>query len=178
MRQATIDRQRLEQFNRYWEALYKVVPEARKKAVEAMGTAVLRELDLQIQAADLEGDAKGTVTSWQELRVGSKGGYAAVTPQKDTAPPKGKEKQHTWNGKAVTKKQVTGWLERGHGARRPGAGSDRMWNRTGRSGVNQATGRRYVKGRQFYSWTRSKATDIALRAADGVLSEIADEVDY
>ena len=174
MRQATIDRQRLEQFNRYWEALYKVVPEARKKAVEAMGTAVLRELDVQIQAADLEGDAKGTVTSWQELRVGSKGGYAAVTPQKDTAPPKGKEKQHTWNGKAVTKKQVTGWLERGHGVRQPAPGSDRRW-RTLKSKTNDRTGLNHVEGRRFYSWARLKALDRALEAANEALEVFAEE---
>lgn len=36
----------------------------------------------------------------------------------------------------------------------------------------------YVKGRQFYSWTKAKALELALKAADRVLSRIADEVDY
>ena len=175
---AWLERQKLERFYRYWEELYAVVPEARAKAVEAMGEAVLKELGVQIQAADLESGAKGTVKSWQELRLGDKGGYAAVSPRGQTAAPKAGEKQHTWRGEAVTQRQVTKWLEKGHGARKPGAGSQRMFNRLGRGGIVRRSERTYVKGRQFYSWTRLNAVSIAVKAADRALSAIADEVDY
>ena len=121
---------------------------------------------------------KGTVRTWQELRVGSKGGYAALSPGKGTAQPRVEETQHTWKGKPVSKKQVTRWLERGHGTRRPAAGSSRSWNQAGRAGVTRASAAGYVKGRQFYSWTKAKALELALKAADRVLSRIADEVDY
>lgn len=168
-----IDRQRLDQFNRYWEKVYQKVPEARAQAVKAMGEAVLQELGHQIQASDLQSGAKGSVRDWQEIRLGSKGGYAALSPRKGIK--KGKQ---TWKGKAVTMKQVTGWLERGHGARKPAPGNLRRWSRYTRSGLNIRTGTRFIRGRQFYSRTRLKATDIAVRAADKVLSKLYDDVEW
>lgn len=175
---ARMDRARLERFNRFWEELLQAVPDARRQAVEEAGEAVQRELNTQIGAAELADGAKGTVRTWQELRVGSKGGYASLSPGKGTAQPRAGETQHTWKGKPVSKKQVTRWLERGHGTRRPAAGSSRSWNQAGRAGVARASAAGYVKGRQFYSWTKMKALDLALKAADRVLSRIADEVDY
>ena len=120
---ARMDRARLEQFNRFWEELLQAVPDARRQAVEEAGAAVQRELNTQIGAAELADGAKGTVRTWQELRVGSKGGYAALSPGKGTAQPRVGETQHTWKGKPVSKKQVTRWLERGHApaGRRPEA---------------------------------------------------------
>lgn len=129
---ARMDRARLERFNRFWEELLQAVPDARRQAVEEAGEAVQRELNTQIGAAELADGAKGTVRTWQELRVGSKGGYAALSPGKGTAQPRAGETQHTWKGKPVSKKQVTRWLERGHGippGRRPG--SSRSWNQGG-----------------------------------------------
>ena len=76
---ARFDRKKLEQFLHTWEPLFEKVPEARRAAVEAMGETMKQELDARIRAADLEEDAKGTVVSWQELRLGSGGGYAAVS---------------------------------------------------------------------------------------------------
>lgn len=175
---ARMDRARLERFNRFWEELLQAVPDARRQAVEEAGAAVQRELNAQIGAAELADGAKGTVRTWQELRVGGKGGYAALSPGKGTAQPRAGETQHTWKGKPVSKKQVTRWLERGHGTRRPAAGSSRSWNQAGRAGVTRASAAGYVKGRQFYSWTKAKALELALKAADRVLSRIADEVDY
>ena len=177
---ATLDRRMVEKFNQYWEKLYRVVPEARAQAVKAMGEAAQRQLNAQIGKADLEADAKGTVQSWQELRLGSGGGYAALSPQKGN-PSGGRPK--SWHGKAVTVKQVTKWLERGHGARKPDPQKAYAWstarkNRSRRSGLNTATGLRYVKGRMFYSWTKLKVGELALKAAEQTLSTIADEVDY
>lgn len=171
---ARVDRRRVDEFNRFWEDLYKAFPRARAEAVEAMGQAVKKDLDTQIGAADLSAGGKGSVRSWQELRLGSKGGYAAVGPGKGGTG--GRKK--TWKGTPVSKRQVTKWLERGHGVRKPAPGSGRRWSRLGRSGINSATGTRFVKGRQFYSFTKLRAVDHALAAADKVLSHIADEVDY
>lgn len=179
---ARLQREQLERFNRYWEDLYQVVPEARAAAVEAMGEAVKQELDAQIQSADLSEDAKGTVCTWQELRLGSGGGYAAVTPVKASVLGE-KKKPKTWKGSPVSAKQVTRWLERGHGARKADtkkeyAWSDRRRNRNWKAQVNNRTGTAYIKGRQFYSFTKLKAFDHAKKAADKVLCKIADEVDY
>ena len=122
---ARMDRARLEQFNRFWEELLQAVPDARRQAVEEAGAAVQRELNAQIGAAELADGAKGTVRTWQELRVGSKGGYAALSPGKGTAQPRAGEAQHTWKGKPVSKKQVTAPAGRrpeaaGRGTRRGG----------------------------------------------------------
>lgn len=155
----------MDRFARYWERLYQAVPDARRQAAEAMGEAVMQDLKQNIQTADLTGRAKGTVRSWQTVRLGSRGGYAAVSPAKGSvmsrdARARGgwKARQHTYRGLPISARQVTKWLERGHGTRdRGGAG--------------------YVKGRQFYSFTRAKAWEHARKAADKVLAMIADEVD-
>ena len=168
-----VDRERLDQFNRYWDKVYQKVPEARAQAVKAMGEAVFQELGQQIQVSDLQSEAKGNVRDWQEMRLGSRGGYFAVSPRK-----KDKPGDQAWKGNSVTMKQVTRWLERGHGARKPAPGSLRRWSRYTRSGLNIRTGTRFIKGRQFYSRTRLKATDIALKAADRVLSKLYDDVEW
>lgn len=180
---ARMDRKRLDQFVHCWEPLFQQVPETKRKAVEAMGEAVQKNLNAKIEQSDFESDAKGTVISWQELRIGSGGGYAAVSPQKGIAPPKSSQKQHTWNGEAVRKKQVTRWLEKGHGVpsadmTKPYAWSKERRMRDGKARVNKWTGKRFVPGRQFYSFAKLTALDEALLAADKVLSVIADEVDY
>lgn len=167
---ARIEREQIRKFNQYWEDLYEEFPGAKRKAVEAMGEAVQRELDANIQRADLEAEAKGHVRGWQELRMGSGGGYAALTPSKG----KPVRARAQWRGQTVTTKMVTKWLERGHGVRKPAAGSERAWNRFTRSGLNRTSGTRYVAGRMFYSWTKLRALDIALEAAGAALEEIAD----
>lgn len=141
-----------------------------------MGQAAQQELNAQIGAADLEDDAKVSVRSWQELRLGSKGGYAALSAKKASPFHPGK-KPKSWKGKSVTVKQITKWLERGHGIRKANTTKAYAWSKTKNSRA-QSSGVSYVKGRMFYSWTKTKAMGLALKAADQVLSKIADEVDY
>lgn len=154
MSRATFERQEIERFNRYWEDLFEEMPEARRKAIEEMGKAVEKELHTRIRQSNLEADAMGTVISWQELRLGSGGGYAAITPRKASSYHSGR-KPKTWKGEMVTVKQITKWLERGHGTRNKG-------------------GLGYVKGRQFYSFTKLYAWKRAKEAAEQVLEQIAD----
>ena len=174
-RAATLNRQAIQRFNSYWEDLMEEFPEARAEAVRTMGQAARRELNDQIRRADLEDEAKGTVISWQNLRFGSKGGYAALSALKASSYRPG-AKPKSWNGTAVTVKQVTKWLERGHGVRKPAPGSARAWVRVGRSGLNKYTGLRYVKGRMFYSWTKMKVQDHALDAATEAMKTFAKEI--
>lgn len=177
---ARFDREQIRRFNRYWEDLMEDFPEARRRAVEAMGESVRRDLDAQINRAELENGAKLVVRGWQTLRFGSRGGYAAVSPRKGTVqshdPRRGgwRMRQHTYKGQPVTAKQVTRWLERGHGVRQPAPGSDRRW-RTLKSRTNDRTGLNYVEGRRFYSWARLKALDRALEAANEALEVFAEE---
>lgn len=172
---ARMERKQLERFNRYWDHLLGKFPEYRRDAVEAMGKAVAKDLAVQIDAADLAPDAKGTVKSWQTVKVGSGGGYAAVRPD---AQRKGGEKPTTWRGKAATTRQVTKWLDRGHGIRKPAPGSSRQWAKAGRKRTYLPPGQNYVKARQFYSFTKLKALDHALAAADKCLAKIEDEVEW
>lgn len=159
-----MEREQARRFVRYWDRRLEIVPETRRGAVRAAGETVKQALDGQIQRADLSGiETKGRVKSWQELRLGSGGGWAAVSARKETVYYRDKRasfgarvRQHTWHGGPVTARQVTGWLERGHG--------------TGTGG--------YVAGRQFYACTRDDAQRIALKAADRVLCRIADEVEF
>lgn len=188
-RKATLDRQEIRRFNRFWEDLLEDFPEARAVAVKTMGESVRRDLDAQIGKADLEADAKGTVRSWQELRLGSLGGYAAVTPRggekmrtsrRGFLGRLGFTKPKTWKGTKVTTRMVTKWLEKGHGVRKADTRKDYAWstarkNRNRRSGLNTATGLRYVKGRMFYSWTKMKALEHALDAANEALEIFAEE---
>lgn len=189
---ARFERKKLDEFLNCWEDLFEQFPEARAKAVESMGEAMQKEVNARIQAADLESDAKGTVVAWQELRLGSGGGYAVVSPIKgqtvlsrDRRRSGVTSRQHTYRGDPVTSKQITNWLEKGHGAREADtqkayAWSDYRWNRmeAGNSSVHDRTGKRYIPGRQFYSFARLHALELALKAADKVLAVIADEVDY
>ena len=61
MRKATLERQEMDRFARYWEKLYQAFPDARRQAAQAMGEAVQKDLNAQIQAADLKNGAKSTV---------------------------------------------------------------------------------------------------------------------
>ena len=116
---ARMDRARLERFNRFWEELLQAVPDARRQAVEEAGAAVQRELNTQIGAAELADGAKGTVRTWQELRVGSKGGYAALSRKRD-GPAQGGGNAAYLEGKARVQK--AGHPVAGAGARHPQAG--------------------------------------------------------
>lgn len=185
---ATLERKKIREFNEFWEDLYKAFPEARRQAVETMGQAIQEEVNARIAAADLAGGAKRTVQSWQELRLGSSGGYAAVSPRKgtvtsvDRGQSGSRVRQHTWKGQPVTALQVTRWLERGHGVRKADPKGDYKYSKRRsqrwRALHNDSTNTDYIKGRMFYSWAKMKATDLALDAAERVLERISDEVDY
>ncbi len=185
---ATLERKKIREFNEFWEDLYKAFPEARRQAAETMGQALQGEVNARIAAADLAGGAKRTVQSWQELRLGSGGGYAAVSPRKGTVTSvdRGRHgsrvRQHTWKGQPVTALQVTRWLEHGHGVRKADTKGDYKYSKRRsqrwRALHNDSTNTDYIKGRMFYSWAKMKATDLALDAAERVLERISDEVDY
>lgn len=146
-----IDRSRIQRSNKYWEELYKAVPDARRAAVEAMGEAIKKEVDSQI-AARID-DGAGHVQSWQEIRIGSRGGYAAVSPCKyENFSARGNPlrsggrsapRVHTYRGKAVSAKQVTAWLERGHSVRKC-TGKDKRFREVTKSTKGYVPARRFL----------------------------------
>ena len=172
---ARMQREKLDEFTRYWEGLFEEFPEERRRASEAMGEATKKHLDRQIGRSGFRGGADHTVRSWQELRIGSEGGYAAVSPVKGIVLRRtsGDRKVKTWRGREVTSSMVTRWQERGYGTRRAAPGSERSWSRVKSGKAHVRDKKDYVKGKQFYSYTKLKAFDNALKAAEQLLDRIA-----
>lgn len=178
----------LESLNNIFDGLVRELPEVKRKAVEAAGEAVKRSLNAQIRSADLSGiEAKGRVSAWQQIRLGSGGGWAAISPMKGTvyswdrrANFGDRVRQHTWHGKAMTAGLLTMLLERGHSVGVRGyTAKDRLKYRRDLAPARKGGwGSTHVAGRQFYAYTKVDAQEVALKAADKVLCRIADEVDF
>lgn len=145
------DTERWQRFWSSWEHVIEQVPEAKQDALKAMGEAVLAELRSQIDQQGVN-DARGRVKRWQEYRVGSGGGYVAVSPVAD-------EVHVTKSGEKTSAKDVSRYLDRGHGVRGPSGRNKRYRPRFQHA-------RLYVPGHLFYSYTRDKAGRIAAHAAE------------
>ena len=172
-----IDKRSLQKFFEDWDDLIRAVPEAKKAALTVMGEVFKQEVDAQIIAQGVD-DSFGHVRAWQEVRIGSGGGYGVLSPRKGTVRDRF-GRTHTRNGRSVTAKQVTRWLERGHGTRKSLYSGKRRWSReVDWSRVDSRTGLVFVPGHLFYSWTKQKATPRAVAAAESELCHIADEFDY
>lgn len=177
---ARMQRKEMDKFVQYWEDLFEEFPEARRRASAAMGEAAKKHLDRQIGRSGFRGGADYTVRSWQELRLGSEGGYAAISPTKgiELHQPAGRRGPKTWRGGKVTSSMVTRWQERGYGTRQPAPGSSRAWSRVKNGNVHVRDKKDYVKAKQFYSFTKLRAFDIALKAAGQVMERIAWSDEY
>ena len=159
-----LDKAQWDHFWSYWEReLPGQIKGAKRQAVQAAGEAIRDEV--ASQAHSRVNDPRGRVERWQQLRVGSGGGYIAVSPVSDEAV------QVTRGGQRTTSKDVTRYLERGHGIRPPSGRARRYVPRV-------RSGRTYVPGRMFYSWAAANAERLALKAADRAMGRIADEIDY
>lgn len=133
------DTKELEKFIHFYGRFLEKLPAIKTQALYAAGKAMQEEVRKQIQEQGVH-DSFGRVKRWQQVHLGSKGGYSAVRPIAEHT-------QKTWKGKPVYSSQITKWLERGHRAR------------TNKNGY--FSGPSYVKGRLFYSWARSKGVDAA-----------------
>lgn len=129
------------------------VPAIKTQALYAAGKCFQAEVRRQIQEQGVQ-DSFGRVRRWQQVYLGSRGGYAAVRPMAERT-------EKTWKGKDVYSSQITKWLERGHGARADKYG---FFSRSS-----------YVKGHLFYSWAKSKGIAAARDAFERELDRITDE---
>ena len=144
------------------------VPEARAQALEAAADAVKKEVDRQIIAQLPNHDKHGTVRRWQEVAMGSRGGYAKVAPIPKSRAEKTEDGYYS--------SQITFWLEHGHKMVPP------TRNRYGRvkqyladedkTPYNWSGGFHVVTGKLFYSWAKMTAVKEAENAATLVLDEI------
>lgn len=154
-------------FHRFNDLL-RAIPGLRAEALEAAGMAVLAQLRGEI--SQRVHDADGSVSALQVMELGSRGGYAAIRPAART-----RVNGKTWGGSPVTAGQLTGWLERGHGVRKP-SGNARRYEPKLRY-INDRTDAGYVPGRMFYSWTAMRADEIAAKAAEQAMDDW-DEIFY
>lgn len=151
------DKKELESFLHFYGKFIQKIPAIKTQALYAAAKSFQEEVRTQIQEQGVR-DSFGRVKRWQQVRMGSKGGYAAVYPMAEHT-------QKTWRGKPVYSSQITRWLERGHGARKS------------RSGFYHS-GVQYVKGYLFYSWARSKGVAAARGAFERELDRITDEWEW
>lgn len=138
-----IDTRDLDELTKNLERAMKEFPEERRAAHEKVGKILKRRLDANI--ASRVNDAHGKIRSWQEVHIGSKGGYAAIRAK---ATPSGKD------GPGA----ITNYLESGHKL---------SGNAIRLKKSNNGTGR--VRGRYFYQAT---AREIS-RDAEQIMEELA-----
>lgn len=138
------------------------VPEARERALKAAIQPVEAELYKQIVARLPGKDQNYHVRGWQEVAMGSKGGYIKIQAPAD-------EK----NRYGYTVRQITGYLEHGHKL----AVKRGRYRTSSRTVENAATGDQVVPGFLFYSYTKSRAVNAARMAAESVLEEIEDTLE-
>lgn len=164
-----IDDKKLKQFENHWGKLIERLPSIKTQAIYAAGKVLRQEVQTQVDQQGIV-DTFYRVKRWQELSLGSKGGYAAVRPNAE------EETQATWGGKAVKANKLTYWLEHGHAARKSSGRNPRYTPdiKDAVIGVGGAV----VRGRMFYSWGRFYGADKALTAASRELMRIEDEWEW
>ena len=144
-----IDIRKLSELGENLERAMKEFPADRRAAHEELGKILKQRLDASISAR--VNDAHGKIRGWQEVHVGSRGGYVAIRPAKN---PSGKD------GAAA----VTGYLESGHRIRLPSGKAKRLQ----KSRIRVA----YIRGRYFY---RDTAREIE-RDAQQIMENLAQTV--
>ncbi|MEG1683393.1 MAG: hypothetical protein RR295_06145 [Oscillospiraceae bacterium] len=162
---ARVDSRRWAAFWEQWEKSILSIPGAKRDALEAAGEAVKQRLDAEIATRHV--GSHGRVQTWQASKVGSGGGYTAVS-----AIP-GEVIRVSKSGKKTTAAQVTKYLEHGHPTRSGHA--SKYADAQGLVRYSASTGKAIVPGRQFYSWTRLYAGQIGREAAAAILEQIKKE---
>ena len=150
--QVHIDTSDLKRLLEKLDAAPDILEDARRRAMEEAAPKLKREVDAAI-------GGRGKVRSWQEERVGSEGGYAAVSP-----------KSKTWTevngrGKKYAVGHVTNAIEHGHRFPSPTGKNQRYQPRI-------ESGRMRVTGRYFYKQADGKTMEIAREAAAQVEAEL------
>lgn len=133
------------------DQVLKEMPGKRKKLHERIGDTILKQVKQQVSVSIH--DSHGTVAGWQQVFIGSKGGYAAVRPAGGTS---GDDSPGA----------ITNYLNSGHKIRRPKSLTGKHY----RSRVK----RLYVDGRHFYQSAAVQAEAEAIREAEAFADELAE----
>lgn len=152
-------------FWKVWDRKLETLPGAKKAALLQSGLAVQSLLHSQI--SHRINDSRGRVKRWQEVQLGSGGGYSAVAPSTSVV---GFNKVA---GRKITAKNITQYLEHGHKIRPPSGRRKRYrWKVKAKADTNKKHNLyTVVPGRMFYSWTKADAPKVAVRAARGAILE-------
>ncbi len=153
MIEAKLEAGDIERFAEVLEGAPAVVKDAKRQAFEAAAPKLLSEVRRQIGGA-------GKVQSWQDMQVGSRGGYAAVRPRA------GAYTDPTRTGKRYAVGYVTNAIESGHRFPTP-TGKNRDYRPRMRSGAMK------VPGKQFYAKAEARADAIAQQAVEQVAEALA-----
>lgn len=151
----TVELEGLDRIRRSWDALLQRFPEEKRRALSQVGQALLQQVRGQIGGT-------GKVAGWQNVHLGSGGGYVAVRARAKTY-------QTTKSGKRYAVGYITNAIEGGHrtGGPRPGP---------------KAAGYRYqprlrvsaVPGLWFYDTVRRQADSLTQEELDELLGTIID----
>lgn len=106
---SNIDKKGLAQAMDRLDRLTAALPAQRRQAVQRLGSLAEEAVRSSIRAGVQ--DSRGRVQSWQQKRLGSGGGYAAVSPARRGAPPRYSATGPNSPG-AVTNYLEHGWLHR------------------------------------------------------------------
>lgn len=150
-----IDITGLDAVERSLDRLLAEAPRMRRSLHERVGNRVLQELQREI--AVRVRDENGHIRSFQEVYLGSGGGYAAVRPAKGDVPGK------SWRGRPLAKGALTNFLESGHAIRRPSGTAKRYRQRLHMT---------RVEPRAFYRAAGEKLMGIAMEEAEAMIEEM------
>lgn len=150
----------------------------KKSALYAAAVAAQKEVRSEIDRR--VNDSRGRVKHWQEVVMGSKGGFSKVSPSKaQVANRRGK---YTGYNAA----QITGFINHGHGVRAPSGRAKRYSEskyseklvhneRAKRKDFAGAYITGVVPGRMFYSWSRERAAAAGLEAMYEEMDRLSDD---
>lgn len=146
----------LDRFIEQFDRLIEEIPDVKQRIYRQVGEALLKNVRQEID--NRVSDPYGKVKRWQDIQLGSKGGFVKVLPTD-----KSKDK---WGYTGTMKTYA---LERGHAVPQPTGRwkryetwfSDKLvYGRSGR-GLDGI-----VPGRMFYSWAKMDSKQIALSIAE------------
>lgn len=152
MQAIQIDKTELERLIDRLDAAPGVLNAAKKQAIAAAAPKLKQAVDSQIGGS-------GKVRNWQDQFVGSKGGYAAVRPKKETyVEIKGRQRGF----RAPPKKYAVGYITNA-------VNSGHKWPR---NTWGYRTGAGTVPGRQFYQRAQAQAGSVAREAVEQIVQEL------
>lgn len=149
-----VDLSGLEELDDALSSILDEMPEMRRELHEQISEILKSEVDIQIANSGLN-DTSGKIKGWQESRVGSRGGYAAVRASDSST---GKNSPGA----------VTNYLENGHAIRGP---SGRIKN------YRPRIKKPYVDGYHFYQAARANVESRAIALAEDFVDELSKKLE-